>query len=268
MKNIIFLIFFSNSILSFGQMEIFVILKPNVNLIFENNSFPYGAITTSDTGLNQILTNNNSQFAEIGGSSSCLDIGGGSNTFGNENLINELNNYSTGVEIAYPIKMSENYLTNFYIDLVEPNQGVYINSTNNIVQTNNTALNAVFNTYGVFSYKQNKIFTCLDCNIDNVLASLSNLPNVVSNYQFCSEIFLSNNDFNTTNSLKISVKNKTLNIQSENNDLKTVSVYNLIGKELISTITNQPINIDQLSTGIYIVKVTVNNISKTFKIAI
>lgn len=271
MKNIISYMFIFNCILSFSQMQIFVVLKPSVYLVAVNSSNPYSQLTTSDTGLNQIMSNNNAQFFQYG-QSNCYLNNFGSETFGSISLLNELNNYSNAVEIAYPTStnpmVANVYASSINVELTNSNIGNYISTNNNIVVTNNSDLNAIFQTYNVFSFIKDKIISC-DCNADNLQNALTNLLTIVSNAENCSGIvFLVNNSFYKANEFKFFVRNKYLNIISGNNDLKTISIYNLLGKELISIITSQPINIDQLSTGIYIVKVTVNNISKTFKIAI
>ncbi len=50
---------------------------------------------------------------------------------------------------------------------------------------------------------------------------------------------------------------------------KTVAVYNVLGKLISSTVlTSKEFNISQLSTGVYILKITENNISETRKLVI
>ena len=69
--------------------------------------------------------------------------------------------------------------------------------------------------------------------------------------------------------LKIFVSNSQLNVVSESNDLKAVVVYNILGKQVINTTTSgNPINVSELSSGIYIVKVTENGKSNTLKVVI
>ena len=69
--------------------------------------------------------------------------------------------------------------------------------------------------------------------------------------------------------LKVFVSNNNLNVTSENNDLKSVSVYNVLGKQVINTTTSgNPINVAELASGIYIVKVTENGKTNTLKVVI
>ena len=69
--------------------------------------------------------------------------------------------------------------------------------------------------------------------------------------------------------LKVFVSNKNLNVTSDNNELKTVAVYNILGKQVINTTTfGNPINVSELSSGIYIVKVSENGKTSTLKVVI
>ena len=79
---------------------------------------------------------------------------------------------------------------------------------------------------------------------------------------------LSTNQFQINN-LKVFINNKNLNIVSDNNDVKSVQLFNILGKQVINTsITTQTIDVTNLSSGIYIVKVTENGKSNTVKIVI
>lgn len=98
---------------------------------------------------------------------------------------------------------------------------------------------------------------------------LNDLQSVVTNPQSCSEVFLANDNFAKLNLLNLFVKNKMIYIQSDNNDLKSVSVYNVLGKQVINTTTSgNPINVAELASGIYIVKVSENGKSSTLKVVI
>ncbi len=273
MKKIIILILVFNSIVGFSQMQYFVVLKPSIELIQLPSTIPLASITTNNVGLNQLMANNNAGFSDIGVTNCFTDINNsdarGSTTYGNSNLLNALNNYEEAVEIAYPFSWPGPG-GSIRVDLVNPNVGTYVGITNNIVQTNNSDLNLIFQNNNVFSYVKNKIISCNNCNGIDLMSALQNLPLIVSNPNPCGYAFLLNDkDFSISDALKIFVKNKTLNIQSDNNDLKLLSVYDLLGKQLIEpTSTNNPIDISNLSTGIYIIKVTENNITKTIKIAL
>ncbi len=130
-------------------------------------------------------------------------------------------------------------------------------------------LNALFQTFGIFSFIKNKVLTCSNCDEVNLMNVLNDLQSVVTNPQSCSEVFLANDNFAKLNLLNLFVKNKMIYIQSDNNDLKSVSVYNVLGKQVINTTTSgNPINVAELASGIYIVKVSENGKSSTLKVVI
>jgi hypothetical protein len=69
--------------------------------------------------------------------------------------------------------------------------------------------------------------------------------------------------------LKIFVNNNNLFVTSNSTDDKQVNVYNMQGKEVVNSVsTGSGINVSDLASGIYIVKVTENGVSETRKIAI
>tara|TARA_R110000868_G_scaffold20478_4_gene86620 strand:- start:2867 stop:3208 length:342 start_codon:yes stop_codon:yes gene_type:complete len=60
-----------------------------------------------------------------------------------------------------------------------------------------------------------------------------------------------------------------VNITSNKNLTKKVEVYNVLGKQIYTTVlTNNELGVSQLSTGVYILKITENNISETRKLVI
>ena len=65
------------------------------------------------------------------------------------------------------------------------------------------------------------------------------------------------------------VRNGELTL-SASNTMESLSLYNVIGQEVVSQKlagTNEVINISSLSAGIYVAKVSIDGVSKTFKIA-
>jgi len=80
---------------------------------------------------------------------------------------------------------------------------------------------------------------------------------------------LSSQSFNAIENLKIFVNSNNLFVTTNTSDDKQVNVYNMQGREVVNTITSGAgINVSDLASGIYIVKVTENGISETRKIAI
>ncbi|HLW14652.1 MAG TPA: choice-of-anchor J domain-containing protein [Flavobacteriaceae bacterium] len=64
------------------------------------------------------------------------------------------------------------------------------------------------------------------------------------------------------------VNNNTLNLSS-NDAMQNISIYNIIGKEVVMKMLNnnqETIDISALQPGIYITKVSIDGVSKTFKI--
>ena len=58
-------------------------------------------------------------------------------------------------------------------------------------------------------------------------------------------------------------------ITSKKNLTKKVDVFNVLGKRIFSvTLTGKELNISRLSTGVYILKITENNMSETRKLVI
>ena len=65
------------------------------------------------------------------------------------------------------------------------------------------------------------------------------------------------------------VVNGNLYITSDSSNAKQVSVFDVLGKLVIkATVTNQPLNVAALNSGIYMVKITENGKTATRKLAI
>jgi Lamin Tail Domain len=74
---------------------------------------------------------------------------------------------------------------------------------------------------------------------------------------------------NTISGLKVYTSNNNLYVTSDSNDTKSIMVYNILGKNVVNTkVTNQAINVADLSSGIYIVKVTENGKTSTVKVVL
>lgn len=74
---------------------------------------------------------------------------------------------------------------------------------------------------------------------------------------------------NTISGLKVYANNNNLFVTSDSNDAKLVMVYNILGKNVVkANVTNQAINVADLASGIYIVKVTENGKTSTVKVVI
>jgi len=60
-----------------------------------------------------------------------------------------------------------------------------------------------------------------------------------------------------------------LNITSNSNETKSVAVYDVLGKQVVNTtVSNQPINVSNLKSGVYIVKITEAGKTATRKLVV
>lgn len=60
-----------------------------------------------------------------------------------------------------------------------------------------------------------------------------------------------------------------INITTKRNFSKQIEIYNVLGKQIHSSImSGKELNISALNTGVYILKITENNISETRKLVI
>ena len=60
-----------------------------------------------------------------------------------------------------------------------------------------------------------------------------------------------------------------INITTKKNFSKNIEIYNVLGKQIYSTVlTGKELNISSLNTGVYILKITENNISETRKLVV
>ncbi len=83
---------------------------------------------------------------------------------------------------------------------------------------------------------------------------------------------LSSDVFNTIDGFKTypnPVTNGVLNITTSSNDIKTVEIFDIAGKQVFNqTISNQEVNVSNLKTGVYMLKVTENNKVSTQKLMV
>ena len=60
-----------------------------------------------------------------------------------------------------------------------------------------------------------------------------------------------------------------MNVTSTANGAKTVSVYDVLGKQIINTaISSDKLNVSELTSGVYIMKISQNGILSTKKLVI
>ena len=92
-----------------------------------------------------------------------------------------------------------------------------------------------------------------------------------STWEFVTSANLSTNQ-NSISGLKVypnPVANGVLYITSENNNLKVVNIYDVLGKLVLKTVLNdQSVNVSNLKGGVYIVKITEDGKTATRKLVI
>ena len=67
----------------------------------------------------------------------------------------------------------------------------------------------------------------------------------------------------------VSNNRQFINITTRLNSIKQIEFFNVIGKKIYATVLNgRELNISRLSTGVYFIKITENNISETRKLVI
>jgi Secretion system C-terminal sorting domain len=141
---------------------------------------------------------------------------------------------------------------NIFFVLSDANTTATNISTGNTITLNNVGLTTpiTFRFYGWNAESTGGSFSIDDVVISGSSGTLATTQNQISG-------------------LKVYISNNNLNITSDSNETKSVSVYNVLGKQVINTTTTgNPINVSDLSSGIYIVKVTENGKSNTVKVVI
>ncbi len=64
------------------------------------------------------------------------------------------------------------------------------------------------------------------------------------------------------------VTGSVLNITSDANGSKTVAIYDVLGKQVVNTVTNSTVNVANLTAGVYIVKINENGKTATRKLVV
>ena len=64
------------------------------------------------------------------------------------------------------------------------------------------------------------------------------------------------------------VTGSVLNITSDANGSKTVAIYDVLGKQVVNTVTNSTVNVANFTAGVYIVKITENGKTATRKLVV
>lgn len=83
-----------------------------------------------------------------------------------------------------------------------------------------------------------------------------------------SSLKVSQNIINGLNLYPNPVTSGTFYISNDSNDVKSVSIYDVLGKQVLKTKTNNAVNVSALTSGVYILKITENGSTATRKLVI
>ncbi len=259
MKKLLLLLLISNFVFSQTGVEVRLVNQnvgsPQCNYIFND----YLCTSTNDVGLNTILSNYNfSYFRRYEGHPYQPYLGKifGSNGNYPQQLLIDLNAYSSVVASArYTYGGFSDAL---YVQFVSSSGGaIQTGVSGNIVVTNDSDLNQIFQTYNVFYYNlvgSSTYAVVCDCDAINLKTALDNYSAVIASSQFIQGIILSNHQFNKPDAV-ISPNPFSVNfdIQTAQN-ITNYSILDITGKTIVSTSSKSELDnqSSQLSTGIYI----------------
>lgn len=147
-----------------------------------------------------------------------------------------------------------------YISLVDPSNGTYINTIGNIVVTNNTSLNSIFQTHQVSNY-ENNVIRC-SCNLTNLYNDFLAIPSVISSSNLVMYVVLLNNQsFNDTKpTISPNPFVSTINIEP-NDNISTYSIFDVTGKQISKTSSKVDFDnkTEKLNSGMYLLKIDFEN---------
>jgi len=273
MKKLLLFLFISN--LSIAQSHIEVRLvnanigAPSCNYFFND----WMCNSTNDTGLNTILSNHGvSYFKQIEGhpylpyQSRILTIGYSSN---DAQLVADLTAYSSVIDNAV-ITSSDGFSDALYVTLDNYNIGIPIGTSGNIIVTNDTGLNQIFQSYNVFQYSltapgysqfQNLYTLVCDCDAVALKAVLDSYNAIVVNSGYIQGVMLSNNQFEAPKAI-VSPNPFTdiINIATEQS-ITNYTIVDITGKIIVTTDSKSELDVTttKLNSGIYILNLQFEN---------
>lgn len=224
-------------------------------LVYDNN------LSVLDVNQNNVLT-----FLQVGNNNlSTIDLSSNSNldsfyTSGNPNLAiidlsNNTNLFILGIEDSFVTSLDLSNNSGLGEVTVENNPNL---TSLNISNGNNAAITQAY-------FTGNSALSCIQIDAGFTPSTTDWFKDASTSYSSnCSS--LSVNDFNFKNEIKIypNPVKSILNIES-NKPYETIEVYTLLGKKLLSERATASINISNLSSGIYLVKIIGTNDEKIIK---
>ena len=284
-KLLLLLLFFYN--FSFAQPQTIQIKLVNANIggvNYYNTPLGSSGINSTDLGLNQILSNYNViEYYDglgrpvINGQQDhykykmidCLNCN-------ISQLVTDLSNYSSVIEKVNISPEQQKFSDIVSFKLTDPTIGIPTGISNNVITTNSTILNQLFQTYNVYHYENFVNNTSqawyydlfCDCNIGELTNALliNNFiqPNATmnSNYFYTGVVHLLNNPSFSSEKMVVSPNpfSSDFDIQTE----ETILNYSLIdisGKLLIATTSKNELDTiaSQLNSGIYFLNLQLEN---------
>ncbi|WP_395052249.1 T9SS type A sorting domain-containing protein [Flavobacterium sp.] len=274
---ILFYLFLSLAQSAFSQNTFFQVkLNPNFYQVVGDSDVYFNEI--NDAGFNQIINNNGGYIQPIQITFKFSDeylmsfisvrsipsMASYATT-----LYNQLLAYSIVVNsISYNTTQSDfgNSIEGFASDrlkmnLVNSGNGSYLTTDNNIVQTNNSQLNTIFQNFNVDKYENNYI-RC-NCIINDLKIALQNIPEVVANTLNVpiTGAYLNNYEFKTN---KTSVYPNpfytSLTIET-NKPIINYFIYDSLGNEVVTSSSKNDLDIKlkELSSGFYLLNLLFDN---------
>ncbi|WP_339835590.1 T9SS type A sorting domain-containing protein [uncultured Flavobacterium sp.] len=268
MKKIILLLLMTNFCLAQGGIQV-VLLNYNIGVPISSNN---NIIITNDNNLNIIFNNHNvNTFFSKGGYPmpnlalnvyhlECINCN-------YTNLKNDLISYNTVIQKAQFDTVnyfSDALLTTLTSNTIGIPTGV---NANNIIVTNDNGLNLIFTTHNVKYYSQTypsstnsnslKVYSIVcDCDANLLKIDLDNYNTIYDNVEFFGAVYLSNPIFKQieTNIYPNPFQDK-ITIETDLT-IEKYSVFDLIGKKIIETETNDELNTElaKLNTGTYLLQ--------------
>ena len=274
MKKFIFFFLFSNFVIAQPDVEIRLV-NANVGASITYNANQLNEYSSSnDAGINAILNSYGVRSYIIKGGHPYQPFAGRIISIAGvfpQQFINDLLAYSSVIEYVHVSDL--NYFSDALdLRLVDLNIGTSIGFNGNIVVTNNTALNQIFQNYNVYYYSQTyptstsnvnlRVYTAVcNCNVNSLISDLNNLSSVIEIANNVGRIYLSNNQFEKSETtIYPNPFYNAFNIETEE-AISNYTFFDSTGKQIgIASDKNELDNqVSKLQAGFYILKLDFEN---------
>ena len=274
MKKFIFIILLSNFVIAQPDIEIRLV-NANVGYPIIHNQNQLNEYSASnDAGINAILNSYGVRSYLLKGGHPYQPFAGRIMSIAGvfpQQFINDLLAYSSVIE---SVRVSDlNYFSDaLVLRLVDLNIGTPIGYNGNIVVTNNTALNQIFQNYNVYYFTQMfpvstwnvnlRVYSAVcNCNVNSLISDLNNLGSVIEITNNVGRIYLSNNQFEKSKtSIYPNPFYNAFNIETEE-AISNYIVFDSTGKQIGTTSDKNELDnqVSKLQAGFYILKLNFEN---------